>query len=181
MKNYNNVWHFACSKRYYLTHPWKWIKEIGYNIRAAWQRATRGWTYIDVWNMDTWFLHTIPPMLHYLAENGHTYPDYPPFDGENGPERWKDWLIETADLLETGLEDWQNEHNEYYEEYMEHLMDKWEPPTKDENGFYVYKSRESTELDKKYYARAEELATQGEKNVRIALARIAENFYSLWD
>ena len=92
--NYNNVWYFAYGKRYYLTHPWQWIKEVGYNIRAAWQRATRGWTYMDVWNMDTWFLHTIPPMLRYLAENGNTYPGVEPFDGEYGPQRWKDWLIE---------------------------------------------------------------------------------------
>jgi len=179
--NYNNVWYFAYGKRYYLTHPWQWVKEAVYNIRAAWQRATRGWTYVDVWNMDTWFLHTIPPMLRYLAENGSTYPGVEPFDGEYGPQRWKDWLIETADLLETGLEDWQNEHNEYYEEYMEHLMDDWEPPKKDENGFLVHKSREFTELDKKYLARAKELMNQGERNVHEALDRISQHFYSLWD
>jgi len=169
--NYNNVWHFSCGKCYYLTHPWEWVKEAAYNIRAAWHRATRGWDYMDVYNMDTWFLHTIPSMLRYLAENGHAYPGVEPFEN---PQRWKDWLLETANLLDTGLEDWQNEHNEYYDEYMKHLMDNWEPPTKDENGFLVHKSREFTELDKKYFARAKELMEQGEKNVQLALKRMSE-------
>jgi len=179
--NYNNVWHFAYGKRYYLTHPWKWVKEAAYNIRAAWQRATRGWAYMDTWSMDQWFLHTIPPMLRYLAENGHTYPGVEPFDGDKGPQLWKNWLLITAKLFETGLEDWQNKHNEYYEEYIKHLMDNWEPPKKDENGFLVHKPRKFTELDKKYFARAEELMNQGEKNVREALDRISQYFYSLWD
>lgn len=179
--NYNNVWRFAYGKRYYLTHPWKWIKEAAYNIRAAWQRTTRGWANMDVWDMDNWFLHTIPPMLRYLAENGHSYPGIEPFDGEEGAQRWKDWLLETAGLLDTGTEDWQDKHNEYYDEYMKHLMDDWEPPTKDENGCLVHKSREFTELDKKYFARAEELMKQGEKNVQLALKSMSGWFYSLWD
>ena len=173
MKNYNNVWHFAYSKRYYLTHPWKWVKEAAYNIRDAWLRATRGWTYVDVWDMDNWFLYPIPPMLRHLAQNSMSYPGRPPFDGEMGAQRWKDWLLETADLLETGLEDWQNEHNEYYDEYMKHLMDDWKPLTN--------RSREFTELDKMYFKRAKELSDQGEKNIRIALGRMSEWFYSLWD
>ena len=86
-----------------------------------------------------------------------------------------------ANLIETGREDWQDEHNEYYDEYMKHLMDNWEPPTKDENGFLVHKSREFTELDKKYFARANELREQGEKNIRFVLSQIAEHFYDLWD
>lgn len=179
--NYNNVWQFGYSKRYYLTHPWKWIEEAALNIQAAWQRTTRGWADRDAWNMDTWFLHTIPQMLRHLAQHSHGYPGVPPFDGDDGAERWKDWLLETAGLLDTGLEDWQDAHNEYYEEYMEHLMDNWEPPTKNNNGFLVHKSREFTELDEKYFARVEELRVQGEKNVQEALSRISEYFYCLWD
>ena len=64
---------------------------------------------------------------------------------------------------------------------MKHLMDNWEPPIKDENGFLVHKSREFTALDKKYFKRAKELMTQGEKNVHEALERISQHFYSLWD
>lgn len=179
--NDNNVWYFAYGKRYYLTHPWKWIKEAAYNIRDAWHRTTRGWTYMDAYNMDTWFLYTIPSMLRYLAENSHSYPGVEPFDGEEGWQRWKDWLLETADLFDTGLEDWQNKHNEYYDEYIKHLMDNWEPPKKDENGFLVHKTREFTELDKKYFARAEELMNQGKRNVHEALNRISQQFYFLWD
>lgn len=179
--NYNNVWRFAYGKRYYLTHPWKWIKEAVYNIRAAWQRATRGWDDMDAGDMDNWFLHTIPPMLRYLAENGHSYPGIEPFSGEEGAQRWKDWLLETAGLLDTGTEDWQDKHNEYYEEYMAHLMDSSKLPVKDENGYHFHTPRELTELDKKYLARSKELMEQGEENVQMGLKGMSEWLYSLWD
>ena len=60
-------------------------------------------------------------------------------------------------------------------------MEEWEPPTKDEHGFLVHMPREFNEHDKRYFARARELAEQGDKNIRIALGRMAEWFYSLWD
>lgn len=174
----NSVFYLSYGKRYYLTHPWKWIKEVGYNIRAAWKRATCGWCAADVWDWDNWFMLTVPDMFRHMADHGSAYPGHEPF---TTPEKWHDWLHEMADLIETGREDWQDEHNEYYDEYMKHLMDNWEPPTKDENGFLVHKSREFTELDKKYFTRANELREQGEKNIRFVLSQIAEHFYDLWD
>ena len=158
--NKYSVWHIPYNKRYLLTHPWKWFKCAWRNIRDAWRRSVYGWTYGDVWNWDNWFLHTAPSMLRYLADHGNAYPGRAPFET---PERWHDWLHEMADLLETGREDWQDKHNEYYEEYIDNI------------------ATASDELRNLYWERSKELAKQGEDNVRRAMTMLGEHFYNLWD
>ena len=60
-------------------------------------------------------------------------------------------------------------------------MDNWKPWKEDENGMYHLTPNESSELHKKYIARAEELAKQGEDNIRHVFALIGEHFNSIWD
>ena len=172
----HTVWDLPYGKRYYITHPWKLVKNIGQNIRAAYMRARYGWTYGDVWDWDMWFLNVVPPMFRYLAEHGHAYPGYEPFET---PEKWREWLNEMADLLDTAKEGWQDEHNEYYKAY---INESWKPVRKmDENGYIHTTIPEPSELSKKYHTRAKELYEQGEKNLRFVLSQIAEHFYSIWD
>lgn len=158
--NKNSVWYWPYSNKYYLTHPWLWFKHLGQNVRDAYRRARYGWSYGDIWDMDRWIIYTFPPMLRYLAEHGHAYPGHAPFET---PERWHDWLHEMADLLETGSEDWQDEHNEYYEEYIDNI------------------ATAPNELRDLYLERAKELGKQGEDNVRRAMTLLGEHFYNLWD
>lgn len=155
-----SVWYMPYNKKYLLTHPWKWFKCAWRNIRDAWRRSVYGWTYGDVWDWDSWFLHTVPDMLRYMADRGSAYPGCAPFDT---PERWHDWLHEMADLLDTGREDWQDEHNEYYEEYIKNI------------------TKAPNELRDLYWERAKELAKQGEDNVRRAMTMLGEHFYNIWD
>lgn len=160
MKKYS-VWYLPYNKRYLLTHPWQWFKCVWRCIRDAWRRSVYGWTYGDVWDFDSWFLHIAPDMLRYMADHGSAYPGHEPFDT---PARWHDWLHEMADLLETGLEEWQDDHNEYHDEYMKHILEDT-----------------SDELHKNYIARSRELFEQGEANVKRALSLLAEHYYDLWD
>lgn len=176
--NKYSVWYMPYNKRYLITHPWKWFGCAWRNIRDAWRRSVYGWTYGDVWDWYNWFLHTTPDMLRYMADHGMAFPGHEPFDT---PEKWHDWLHEMADLLDTGREDWQEEHNEYYEEYMSKLVDKWQPWEPDENGMYHTPAPKRTELDDKYFARMAELDKQGEANVRRAMALLGEHLYSIWD
>ena len=155
-----SVWYMPYNKKYLLTHPWKWFKYAWYNIRDAWRRSVYGWTYGDVWDWDVWFLHTVPNMLRYMADRGSAYPGCAPFDT---PERWHDWLHEMADLLDSGREDWQDEHNEYYEEYIKNI------------------TKAPNELRDLYWERAKELQKQGEDNVRRAMTLLGEHFFSIWD
>lgn len=158
-----NVWRFPHSARYYLTHPWKWFQQLWRNCRDTYRRARYGWTYVDVWNWDDWFLKNAVPMLRYLADNHCAYPGQGEFDTS---EKWEDWLRHMADLLESGDTEWQDAHNEYYKDYMSEPIDFNAPPS---------------ELFHKYAARAKELSDAGEANIIEAFAQIGKNFYALWD
>ena len=120
MKEYS-CWNWCHSKRYYLTHPWQWFKDLKRNIKNTYMRARYGFCWIDVWNWDHWFLHTTPNMLRRMAEKGCAYPGHPPFET---PEKWHDWLNEMADLLETGTDEWQDAHNEHYKKFNEQYLDR---------------------------------------------------------
>lgn len=158
-----NVWRFPYSARYYLTHPWKWFKQLWRNCRDTYMRARYGYTYSDIWNWDHWFLSVSIPMLRYLADNHCAYPCHEEF---NTPEKWEEWLHHVADLLESGDKEWQDTKNEYHEDYMNEPIDFNAPPS---------------ELFYKYAARAEELSDEGEANIIEAFAQIGKNFYALWD
>ncbi len=160
----NSVWRWPYSTRYYFTHPWKWFKHLGQNIRDAYRRARYGWTYGDVWDMDMWMMNTLPPMLRHMADKGCAYPGRPPFETI---EKWHKWLHAMADLLESGFEDNQDKCNEYYNEYMEHLFD---PP-----------ETRVTEMDNDYFNRAAEIAKDAEANVANAMRQLGEHFFELWD
>lgn len=112
-----NVWKdFPYTKRYYLTHPHIFIRHCWDNLKAAWQRSTRGYTNRDVWEMDEWILAVLPPMLRRLA-NGDGYPyGYT-------PEQWEDKLNSIADVFESLQEENFESKNEYaaaYDEMLEH-------------------------------------------------------------
>lgn len=66
--NTNCLTFYPYSKRYYLTHPWTFIAATGRNIKAAWQRITRGWSDRDTWSLDTYLLEILPEMVDYLRE-----------------------------------------------------------------------------------------------------------------
>ena len=61
------------SKSYCLLHPGVVIAHKFKDILCAWQRATKGYCYRDVWNIDKWFLKTVPQMLDDLIKihSGH--------------------------------------------------------------------------------------------------------------
>ena len=173
-----SAWSWPYSTRYYLTHPWRWFRHLYINIRDSFHRVRYGWCYSDVWDWDNWFMNIVPEMFRYLAEHGSAYPGREPFET---PEKWHEWLLHMADTIETGKEDWQDDHNEYYKEYIDHIMDKWKPAIKGEDGLYHQPVPERTELDHNYFERCKELGAQGEKNIQYALSQIAEHFYQIWD
>lgn len=158
--NKYSVWYMPYNKKYLITHPWQWFKCAWRNIRDAWRRSVYGWTYGDVWDWDTWFTRVVPDMLRHIANHGSAYPGHEPFDT---PEKWHDWLQHMAFLIETADEEWQDEHNEFYKDYMDHIMEN------------------DKERFNKYIARANELYEQGERNIAQALVEIGQHFYSIWD
>jgi hypothetical protein len=173
----NSVWTFPYSKLYYLTHPWRWFRQLWQNCHDAYRRARYGWTYTDVWNWDDWFLRTAVPMLRYLADHNQAYPLYEEFDT---PEKWQQWLRRMADLLESGDEYWQDAHNEYYKDYMDSFNINWRHPVQEKDSNVIITAT-SEELQRKYLARAKELSLAGEKNVIEAFNEIGKKFHAIWD
>lgn len=161
-----NVFNWAWRTRYYLIRPWKWVKELFSNIRAAWMRAIKGYCYMDVWNWDDWFCSVVPSMLRHMADHGSAYPGKEPFDT---PEKWHDWLYEMAHRIERlQYDDWMEDNNEYSKEYLESFENDW-------------CSERQEEIRKKYYARCEEINKMRQQVLEDFGKEFFKHFDCLWD
>ena len=161
-----NVFQWPYSKRYYLTHPWKWFSQLWKNIKAAYHRIRYGWCSWDVWDWDSWFCSIAPSMLKYMTDHGSAYPGSEPFDT---PEKWHDWLYEMAHRIERlQYDDWMEDNNEYSKEYIESFENDWH-------------SERQEEIRKKYYVRCQEI----NKTRRQVLEDFGKEFFKhfdcLWD
>ena len=147
---------------YYLRHPSKFFKEIGWALRAAYMRIKYGYCYQDIWNWQNWFIQIIPPMFRYLSEHGVGYPGVEPFDT---PEKWQAWLKHIADEIEKCSEEYVDSQNEYYKEWMEKIN------LPDNN----------KELSQKYFDRCLELNNESQARIQNTLTEIGKYFYWIWD
>ena len=58
------------------------------SLKSRWLRFLRGYSWGDVWDMSTWFIHTIEPMLRHLKDFGQGHPCH------YEPEEWSAILDE---------------------------------------------------------------------------------------
>ena len=170
MKNYMNVWYWGAAKRYYLTHPWKWIKELGYNIRNAYHRITKGYCVLDWIDFDMWFKHIAPEMLRDMAMHGHAYPGAEPFDT---PEQWRSWLHRMADQIAYCQDE--DNGNEYAKPYLDELMKS------PHHNLFEEKTPAEKELFEKYYKRSLEVTDEHKKLFEDTMKEIIEHWDCLWD
>ena len=178
--NLNVLKDYPYRKSYYLTHPWKWFKEIWLNLRAGWHRATKGYCYTDLWNMDDWFLTIFPKMLRELADKHCAYPGVKPFDTS---EKWERWLKEMAENLEYCASD-PDEENEYDKPFFEMCEERrYSSASSDEmiTISYTYDDEESKELRDKYFARNKELSDARRKLLEETMAELGLYLRNLWD
>lgn len=62
--------------------------EEAFEEKARKQRALRGYADVDVWNMDSWFMETMSPMLKQFRKTHHGVPSS--FSGfDSSPEEWE--------------------------------------------------------------------------------------------
>ena len=170
----NNSFHWSAPFRFYLRHPLRWFRELKYNIRDSYQRIKYGFSYTDIWNMDNWFLETIPPMLRKLAEE-QTNPGQ--FDNADD---WDEWLLDQAEKLEKCKED--GIKNEYEEEFLRlSELAQTSYTDKDNTVHSVFKSSpEFEDIKKKYFNRQREISEEQIKLVNEVFNELGKNFYSLW-
>ena len=168
MKNYN-------SWRVYLRKPWEFFEDTWLNLKAAWQRATRGWADRDTWNLDSYLLEILPEMIDYLREHTHSYPGYGEFDT---PEKWNKFLKEEIIIpLQNAREDQTVQKNEYEEELHSYPVEF----VKEENNFTSIRFTEPDELRKKWLEREKEISQWRQQELERGFAAMAKHFYSLWN
>lgn len=163
------------SRRWMITHPWLYFQHGYYNLKAAWQRATKGYANRDVWNMDTWFLQVFPTMLKQLSQESHGHPI-----SFNNYEEWTEFLYQLAMDFEKCQDDEGNDENEYYDDFMKSLDDiKWK---RDENGCLTWETHEHhDDISKLYFDRMKETSEERQKLLEDCFDRVAKNLRGLWD
>lgn len=160
------------SWRFYLRKPWKFFEDTWLNLKAVWQRATRGWADRDTWNLDNYLLEILPEMIDHLREHTHGYPgDFPT------PESWDNYLEEEIVIpLRNARESQTVQKNEYEEELHSYPMEF----VKKEDGFVALEFIEPDELRKKWYEREKEISGWRKKELERALKNLSSVFYDLW-
>ena len=180
-----SVWTFSYRKSYYLTHPWKWIKDAYWNVRNFLHRGRYGYAYVDVWNLGDWAPRVIAEALRYLAKHHCGYPAYVPYET---PEKWTEHLEylanqfqRCADFMDGECET--DERNEYKDAFYE-MCERTHREYKDENGNIVWTSErtpEDNELKDKYFNRCEELAKVDAQYAREVFGFFGEHLGRYWD
>jgi hypothetical protein len=83
----------------YYRLKWK-IKDSWWHFRKRCQRFKRGYAYVDVWDMDQWFMEIVKPMLIHLRTHGNSFPF-----GFNNRDEWCSVLDEMINCLDFMNED----------------------------------------------------------------------------
>lgn len=96
--NMNVLTYFPYTKRYYLTHPWRFFRQCWYNLYHAWERVTKGYCGLDVCEMSSFLLELIPNMLDKLKEINVGYPV------NMTEEQWYSTLEEMSKLFRDAVE-----------------------------------------------------------------------------
>ena len=156
--------YFGYRPRYYLRHPFEWIKDRRKCRKWAKQRIVRGYADCDVWNLDKWFAAILPEMLNQLAGTTHGYPDqkFETF------EEWQQWLRETAAAIRMMREEEQDAINPYWPAYERELED-WQ---------YGYTPGEAAHC---YWEEAKRIAADAQDRFEQAMISFSKNFSSVWD
>ena len=82
------------------------ISDFWYDLRVRFQRFKRGYSYSDVWDIDSWFMTMVKPMLIHLRDHGIGIPfDLYNHEDENERIDWENILTEMVECLDLMNED----------------------------------------------------------------------------
>jgi hypothetical protein len=103
-------WDFGYRPRYYVRHPFKFVKSFCCSLKYAWQRLLRGWDERASWDITDYLGDLIPQLARDLIRYGHGAPvsmfDGSPFEEHSRVEKdeakrkWDDILEEIASGFE---------------------------------------------------------------------------------
>ena len=171
-----NVWKMFPKGRYYLSHPIKYIQDLFYPIRYAWQRCYRGYADIDLFNMDQYLIKLMPKMLDDLADSSVGFP-YSQTLGFSNSEDWKSYLKTIAIHFRNADEELCPEKNRY--EPIFNYAGVTE--TKHPDGSVSITSNAPEELRKNYWNRMVEISQYRQRELDKAFDMLHPIFFTLWD
>lgn len=183
-KNPLSVWTFSYRPVHYMTHPWKLVKEIYWNIRNFLHRGRYGYAYVDVWNFCDWYPRVAAEALRYMADHHSGYPGVEPW---NTPKRWEEYLNLLANKLQRCADSqdilFGEERNEYQEE-LDNIMKETRKITHNMDGSITEShplSEEQEAIRKKYWEREKEIREADQKYIEETYKWIGEDLQRLWD
>lgn len=178
MKNELNLF----TNGYMPWYPRNWWSNIKYFFRAirwCWQRAIRGYSDYDTWDLDIYYSRMMIASLSQFRAETMGYPGY-----MNDIEEWYAILDKIIFLLKQANEDEPlEEKNELEEWYQEHLSTKSLLYVKDSNAIHFKPLKDDEETEEKvsqYYRREEELYEIRKQKRKEAFELLAEYFGHLW-
>ena len=160
---------------WYPRNWWNNIKHFFRTIKWGWQRATKGYSDYDTWNLDAYYSNMIIASLSQFRAKANGYPYY-----MNDIEEWYAILDKIIFLLKQANEDEpleeKNELAKWYEEYLS---------TKTLNFTKVEKINSEDDEETKakvmqYYKREEELCNIRIQKRKEAFELLVEYFGYLW-
>ena len=178
MKNKLNLF----TNGYMPWYPCNWRSNVKYFFRAikwGWQRAIRGYSDYDTWDLDIYYSNMMIASLSQFRADVQGYPGY-----MDSIEEWYAILDKIILLLKQANEDEPlEEKNELSEWYEEHLETRTLSFVEVKNGVRKYVDNDDEETKAKvmqYYKREEELYEIRKQKRKEAFELLAEYFGHLW-
>ena len=156
--------HHPYRKKYYLTHPIDFFAHYWRDLKCAYERATKGYCFRDLWSIDDWFLNVFPIMLQDFNKirNGHP--------GNITEEEWNT-IIEDMIISFKNADEEQTDYLNKYEEEYDKIIFK---------GDNNYTDKEK-ELQKNYYNEENKKFEYRKHNLQKGFQLLNKWFFALWD
>ena len=79
---------------YYIDRPGKFIHDVAFSLKLAWERALYGWDRTATWSVDWWLSNTLPDILEDMKNDkqgvqGEFLDTLPDGSLDESPEGWK--------------------------------------------------------------------------------------------
>ena len=162
MKNDLSVFEKAPYRWYEVFNRVRWFFR---SINCAWERATKGYCYRDLWDLDTFYAKLLEDSIREFNKTRQGYP------GDMSDEEWGKYLNEIADHFHNCLESNEVYSNSYWNEYYHNVWELEENENIPKN----------IELRNKWWKRVQEIDKTLEFEKNKAFDMMKERFFSLWD